>query len=212
MKTIEQKALAYDEALEKAKAIYHQGGYKPDTAATIAEILQNVFPELKESEDEKIREALIRFHKSTIDIDGIKGTEIVAWLEKLKVFSEHGDGLYYFGNNGFTYVGNPTCDNVSWIEKQGEKETLCDKCKKEHPSHSCQDITALGRCAVEHERNPAWLEKQESVEEIVARCKDSWYNEGKIQGQIEGLSDEEKYQQGWHDALEKQGSQDNAEV
>ena len=51
----------------------------------------------------------------------------------------------------------------------------------------------------------AWLEKQESVEEIVERCKTSWYNEGKIQGQIEGLSDEEKYQQGWHDALEKQG-------
>ena len=51
----------------------------------------------------------------------------------------------------------------------------------------------------------AWLEKQESVEEIVSRCKTSWYNEGKIQGQIEGLTDEEKYQQGWHDALEKQG-------
>ena len=50
-----------------------------------------------------------------------------------------------------------------------------------------------------------WFEKQESVGEIVERCKTSWYNEGKIQGQIEGLSDEEKYQQGWHDALEKQG-------
>ena len=35
-----------------------------------------------ESEDEKIMKALIRFHKSTIDIDGIKGNEIVAWLEK----------------------------------------------------------------------------------------------------------------------------------
>ena len=51
----------------------------------------------------------------------------------------------------------------------------------------------------------AWLEKREFVGEIVERCKTSWYNEGKIQGQIEGLSDEEKYQQGWHDALEKQG-------
>ena len=35
-----------------------------------------------ESEDERIRKALIRYHKSTIDIDGIKGNEIVAWLEK----------------------------------------------------------------------------------------------------------------------------------
>ena len=32
--------------------------------------------------DEKIRKALIRFHKSTIDIDGIKGDDIIAWLEK----------------------------------------------------------------------------------------------------------------------------------
>lgn len=35
-----------------------------------------------EGEDEKVRKALIRFHKSTMDIDGIKGYEIVAWLEK----------------------------------------------------------------------------------------------------------------------------------
>ena len=52
-----------------------------------------------------------------------------------------------------------------------------------------------------------WLEKQESVGEIVERCKTSWYNEGKIDGRVEGLSDDEKYQQGWHDALEKQGEQ-----
>lgn len=51
----------------------------------------------------------------------------------------------------------------------------------------------------------AWFEKQESVGEIVERCKISWYNEGKIDGRVEGLSDDEKYQQGWHDALEKQG-------
>lgn len=38
------------------------------------------------------------------------------------------------------------------FEKQSEQETLCDKRKKEQPSHSCQDITALGRCAVEHEQ------------------------------------------------------------
>ena len=49
----------------------------------------------------------------------------------------------------------------------------------------------------------AWLNKQKSVEEIVERCKKSWYNEGKIDGMAEGLTDEEKYQQGWHDAIEK---------
>lgn len=54
----------------------------------------------------------------------------------------------------------------------------------------------------------AWLEKQESVEEIVERCKKSWYNEGKIAGMAEGLTDDEKYQQGWHDALEKRNEED----
>lgn len=49
MESYEQK---YKEALERAKVIY-QGSYKPDTAATIAETLQNVFPELKESEESK---------------------------------------------------------------------------------------------------------------------------------------------------------------
>ena len=40
---------------------------------------------------------------------------------------------------------------IPWLEKQGgQKETLCDKCRKEQPSHSCQDITELGRCYVEH--------------------------------------------------------------
>lgn len=56
----------------------------------------------------------------------------------------------------------------------------------------------------------SWLEKQQSVEEIVERCKKSWYNEGKIAGIAEGLTDEEKYQQGWHDAIEKQGGQNHA--
>lgn len=57
-----------------------------------------------------------------------------------------------------------------------------------------------------YDKHIVWLEKQQSVEEIVERCKKSWYNEGKIAGMAEGLTDDEKYQQGWHDALEKQGN------
>ena len=45
------------------------------------------------------------------------------------------------------------------------------------------------------------------MKDIIDRYKDSWYNEGKIAGMAEGLTDDEKYQQGWHDALEKQGEQ-----
>lgn len=38
--------------------------------------------ELNDRLDEKLRQALIRYHKSTISIDGIRGSDIVAWLEK----------------------------------------------------------------------------------------------------------------------------------
>lgn len=36
-----------------------------------------------------------------------------------------------------------------------------------------------------------------------ARLKKSWYEEGRIDGKFEGLSDDEKYQQGFHDAKEQ---------
>lgn len=66
----------YKEALEWMKSLYNglHGATKEEA--------EKYFPELKESEDERIRKALVRFHKSTIDVDGIKGEEIVAWLEK----------------------------------------------------------------------------------------------------------------------------------
>lgn len=63
----------YKEALSKAKS-FELPEYK--------NIMASIFPELAESEDDKIRNALIRFHKSTIDVDGIKGEEVIDWLEK----------------------------------------------------------------------------------------------------------------------------------
>ena len=127
--TQEEKAKAYDEALERARAINSGKDIDVEAGTTTCEY---IFPELKESEDEKIRKELIEHIKAN------------KWAD---------------------YV-------------------LFQK-------FSPDDVIA-------------WLEKQKSVEEIVARCKDSWYNEGKIAGMAEGLSDDEKYQQGWHDAIEKQ--------
>ena len=81
--TQEEKAKAYDVALERAKAFNKrwQCVQAMDSELALKE-LKEIFPELMESKDERIMKALIRFHKSTIDIDGIKGNEILAWLEK----------------------------------------------------------------------------------------------------------------------------------
>lgn len=90
---------AYNEAIEKIR-----NGLQPlSDGAKISGVtrafLEEVFPELKESEDERIRKALVRFHKSTIDVDGIKGEEIVAWLEKQveqkSTWSEDDERKYY---------------------------------------------------------------------------------------------------------------------
>ena len=67
----------YKEALEKARQ-FSERPLEEDSSS----IVEYIFPELKESEDERIRKALIRFHKSTIDVDGIKSEDIIAWLEK----------------------------------------------------------------------------------------------------------------------------------
>lgn len=67
---------AYKEALERAREFQKS---KDGLCVLTAE---SIFPELKDSKDERIRKALVRFHKSTIDVDGIKGEDIIAWLEK----------------------------------------------------------------------------------------------------------------------------------
>ena len=70
----------YKEALELARD-YYKANLKLNNADENL-LLEDIFPELRGDEDEKIRKALVRFHKSTIDIDGIKGADILAWLEK----------------------------------------------------------------------------------------------------------------------------------
>jgi len=71
--TQEEKAKAYDEALEKARQLCLYPTTKP-----FINDLQDLFPELKESEDERIRKELIEFTKTR---GGFK-QEWITWLEK----------------------------------------------------------------------------------------------------------------------------------
>lgn len=94
--SIEQKARAYDESLERAKNIYSASECKD-----ILHTLETIFPELKESEDEKILHELSDYVKDEIhsydslisrdydnrDKEDKKMHEwwknVLAWLEKL---------------------------------------------------------------------------------------------------------------------------------
>ena len=136
---IEQKAKAYDEALERAKEIinsYEKRGLK-ELLFYAKEDLEGIFPELKESEDERIRKELLEHCKKQAKLYNQAGTRCsqiqswIAWLEKLNVFAEHGDGLYNFVNSEFIYVGNPAYDNVSLLEEQGQKKYVDDLSQQE---------------------------------------------------------------------------------
>lgn len=74
---------AYKEALERAKESLKDGTISSNTISYIEEI----FPELKESEDDRIRKALIKYYSFDKDggshaLDNITPKQIVTWLEK----------------------------------------------------------------------------------------------------------------------------------
>ena len=109
----EEKAKAYDEALEKAKRLYEQD--------TITESLAYIFPELK-NKDEEIRKWLIcgmnalKEQKNetfaTIPID-----DAIAWLEKQGYTKKDIDDAYLKG----------ICDAKHELEKQGTPVKLDEK-------------------------------------------------------------------------------------
>lgn len=90
---------AYKEALEKARQ-FSENPLQEDSSS----IVEYIFPELKESEDEKIRKYLLkladRCPEDSIDfMRGVKKGDIIAWLEK------QGEQNPYSGVS-FKYNGN----------------------------------------------------------------------------------------------------------
>ena len=78
MITTEEKAKAYDEALERAKTLYENAN-----GMILKKWVEQVFPELAESEDEKVRKEIVRFIRMEVE-DEIVGNKWLAWLEKQK--------------------------------------------------------------------------------------------------------------------------------
>ena len=78
--TQEEKARAYDKAIEKIKYVMEHG-----VSPTLSkEDLQDIFPELKESEDERIIKAQLDYWRSVggKEWHGVPVQETIAWLEK----------------------------------------------------------------------------------------------------------------------------------
>ena len=92
--SIEEKAKRYDDRLEKAKK-----WYDANTNEGYGGIFEDTFPELKESEDEKIRKYLLICVKTTwLDdtehYDGFTKEEVIAWLKSLRPQKQWGYNPY----------------------------------------------------------------------------------------------------------------------
>lgn len=82
--TNDEKAKAYDEALKKARFYYGNCPSEPEKKK-----LENMFSELNESEDEKIRKTLVKEFEDKVQRgfewkDGIPNNAVLAWLKKQK--------------------------------------------------------------------------------------------------------------------------------
>lgn len=82
--TQEEKAKAYDEAMKKIQPLYEQAK-KDDNP--IWSTYEHLFPELRESEDERIRRTLVEYFGPKVQLDFVRGVPIQKirdWLEKQK--------------------------------------------------------------------------------------------------------------------------------
>ena len=180
--SIEEKAKAYDEAIEKAKELHSK--FKGITARNVVE---EIFPELKESEDEKIRKALIKaikmkaFPTSTcggeLFICGQSSDKCIAWLEK------QGENSSNIGNDGkIADIIREALANVTSQNVLGKYELTFDDV-----SDWLDEQPADKKELKEIENNLAWSEDDEiNYNYALAACK--YYGEAK------GYADTETHQ------------------
>jgi len=154
-----EKAKRYDEALEKARQLCAYPTSKPFISD-----LQDLFPELKESEDEKIKKVLVDYFKRYKEQEecgiktffGIPTDNIIAWLEKQvtpqvktgiewvntiddacdKRYSEEYAEGEYCHEQSFKWGFQ---EGVEWLEKQG------DNADKVEPKFKVGDWISNGR-------------------------------------------------------------------
>jgi len=158
--TIEEKAKAYDEALERAKESLKDGGISQNSI----DYIQSIFPELKESEDEKIRKWIIneiKIKHHNLDEDNVDFVDkAIAWLENIPYTIDHEK------REGF-HIGYKAA-----LEKQGESYT-----KKDIDDAYVEGMAfAKNELEKQGEQKPAWSEEDEKEYKYVLKFIDNILN------------------------------------
>lgn len=119
----EEKARRYDEALERAKKIHNDTEFDYEKG-----MMEEIFPELVESEDEKIRKEIIELVKfyygsSLARKHTVSKDEMIAWLEK-QGESDETKAKIFLINKGYPIDANgtfPTYEEIYNIIIEGLK-------------------------------------------------------------------------------------------
>lgn len=136
---VEEKAKRYEESLERLKGLIEVT--REDKCAIMEEDLIDIFPELKELEDEKIKEELI-FYLGDMPEDtelrnGATNRDVLAWLEKQSekpTWSEEDEKLYKLSVENLTELMHrfgeeygKVGDCINWFKSI--KDRFFQKCK-----------------------------------------------------------------------------------
>lgn len=146
--TQEEKARAYDEALERAKFYHGNCPSEPERKK-----LEEMFPQLRESEDERIRKEMIAYFAHRADVtefidEGEDCKRWISYLEKQKEqkpaeWSEEDERHFKACVRAMrTYEGNDT-PNSKWIEALKDRV-----CHRPHWKPSEEQMEALEKAMV----------------------------------------------------------------
>ena len=146
----------YNEALEVAKknleAIDTQAEGCTFSGVGFKNTLIHCFPELAESEDEKIRKDIIEYFKDKRVDDGIQPMleSWIAWLEK------QSPSAYELG-----HAEGMRVKNKEWLEKQGEQKDFGMKSAEESLGVSSETYNKIvDECIYGEHKHVEWSEEQ----------------------------------------------------
>ena len=161
----------YKDALESAKDYYDNSNISPIEKNRLSAI----FPELRESEDERIKNEILEFFQCSMYCEELDTDKLKRWIAWLKKYPKR-EGLYYYHQDGsFTYIGQPAWeyDNSSVINPEVEKKELptveneTSESEDERIRKAILGLTYIDRiepiltkCSITKQDIRSWLEKQ----------------------------------------------------
>lgn len=125
--TIEEKAKAYDKAVERAIAWRKKYDNFISEDGTMIQDFYNIFPDLKESEDDRIMRAIVRFIQMEVEDEKV-GNKWIAWLKKKcqvkdSTISQHENKTCKENEDSLTSEDERI---IHWIRKELESKYVVD--------------------------------------------------------------------------------------